>query len=98
MSDFKVYTNLPRMMSLPSMPATPAAGSGSFSKLLNDAIRQVEDVDRGSQSELQELPSSEPDLHSVMVALEKADVSFQVMVQVRDKIIAAYQEIMKLQV
>jgi flagellar hook-basal body complex protein FliE len=42
--------------------------------------------------------NDDTDLHSVMMALEKADVSFQMMMQVRNKIVAAYQEIMKTQV
>jgi len=95
MSDFKVYSNLPRMMPSPAMPATPAAGPASFSKLLNEAVQQVNDVEKGSQGELQKFLGNESDLHSVMIALEKADLSFQVMMQVRNKIVAAYQEIMK---
>jgi flagellar hook-basal body complex protein FliE len=98
MSDFKVYSNLPRMMPSPSMPAAPAAGPASFGKLLNEAVQQVNDVEKGSQGELQKFLSNESDLHSVMIALEKADLSFQVMMQVRNKIVAAYQEIMKSQV
>jgi flagellar hook-basal body complex protein FliE len=42
--------------------------------------------------------SEETDIHTVMMALEKADISFQVMMQVRNKIVSAYQEIMKTQV
>jgi flagellar hook-basal body complex protein FliE len=98
MSDFKVYNNLPRMMPLPPMPATPAAGGDSFSKLLKEALQQVDGIDKGSQGELPKFLSNESDLHSGMIALEKVDLSFQVMVQMRNKIVAAYQEIMNLQV
>jgi flagellar hook-basal body complex protein FliE len=37
------------------------------------------------------------DLNSVMIAVEKADVSFQLMMQVRNKIVSAYQDIEKMQ-
>ena len=37
------------------------------------------------------------DLHRAMIAVEKADLSFQLMMQVRNKIVAAYQEISRLQ-
>jgi flagellar hook-basal body complex protein FliE len=37
------------------------------------------------------------DIHNVMIAVEKADVTFQLMMQVRNKIVNAYQEISKLQ-
>lgn len=97
MSDFKVYSDLPRMMPTPTLPNAPAPGA-SFGNLLNEAIQQVTDVEKSSQGELQKFLSNESDLHSVMISLEKADLSFQTMMQVRNKIVSAYQEIMKAQV
>jgi flagellar hook-basal body complex protein FliE len=98
MSDFKVYSDLPRMMPSPSAAKTGAAPASSFGNLLNEAIEQVNDVEKSSQDELQKFLSNESDLHSVMIALEKADLSFQTMMQVRNKFVQAYQEIMKAQV
>ncbi len=97
MGDFKVYSDLARVMPAPSGPK-PAAGSGQFGNLLKDAVQQLNDVDKSSQGELQKFLSNESDLHSVMISLEKADLSFQMMMQVRNKIVAAYQELMKSQV
>ena len=85
------------MMPAPSAPKTKTPG-GSFGNLLTEAIQQVNDVEKGSQGELQKYLNNESDLHSVMIALEKADLSFQTMMQVRNKIVQAYQEIMKSQV
>jgi flagellar hook-basal body complex protein FliE len=102
MSDFTIYNNIPRIMPPPSLAkpdAAPKPDAGdSFSGLLKDAITQVSDLEKGSQGELQKFLNNESDLHSVMIALEKADLSFQVMMQVRNKIVAAYQEIMRSQV
>jgi flagellar hook-basal body complex protein FliE len=101
MSDFTIYSNIPRIMPAPAGVKTDAAkadAGDSFSGLLKDAITQVSDLEKGSQGELQKFMSNESDLHSVMIALEKADLSFQVMMQVRNKIVAAYQEIMRTQV
>jgi len=101
MSDFTIYNNIPRIMPAPSATKPPAAkpdAGDSFSGLLKDAITQVSDLEKGSQGELQKFMNNESDLHSVMIALEKADLSFQVMMQVRNKIVAAYQEIMRTQV
>jgi flagellar hook-basal body complex protein FliE len=97
MSDYRVYNDLPRMLPSPSMPKSQPAGT-SFGKLLNEAIQQVNDVEKTSQGELQKYLGNEADLHSVMIALEKADLSFQLMMQVRNKIVQAYQEIMRSQV
>ena len=41
---------------------------------------------------------SNVDLHDVMISLQKANVSFQSMIQVRNKLVTAYQEIMNMQV
>jgi flagellar hook-basal body complex protein FliE len=102
MSDFTVYNNIPRVMPAPAAPKTTGtsapSGTSSFGNLLNEAIQQVNDVEKGSQGELQKFLSNESDLHSVMISLEKADLSFQTMMQVRNKIVSAYQEIMKAQV
>ena len=38
------------------------------------------------------------DVHNTMIAVEKADLSFQLMMQIRNKIVNAYEEIMKIQV
>jgi flagellar hook-basal body complex protein FliE len=97
MADFKVYSDLPRMMPSPAAPKQQADGT-SFGKLLTEAIQQVNDVEKTSQSELQKYLGNEADLHSVMIALEKADLSFQLMMQVRNKIVQAYQEVMRSQV
>ena len=96
MSDFKLYNDIQKMMPLPAAPK-PQTGGG-FGNVLSDAIQQVTDLEKGSQGELQKFLSNESDLHSVMIALEKADLSFQVMMQVRNKIVQAYQEMMKTQV
>jgi flagellar hook-basal body complex protein FliE len=97
MNEFKVYNDIPRMM--PSPAANPqAGGTSSFGNLLSEAIQQVNDVEKSSQGELQKFLSNESDLHSVMISLEKADLSFQTMMQVRNKFVQAYQEIMKAQV
>jgi flagellar hook-basal body complex protein FliE len=95
MSDFKVYSDIPRVMPAPAAPKQAPAG---FGNLLKEAIQQVNDVEKTSEGELQKFLSNESDLHSVMISLEKADLSFQVMMQVRNKIVQAYQEMMKTQV
>jgi flagellar hook-basal body complex protein FliE len=96
MSDFKVYNDLPRIMPAPVAPKQQS--NAAFGKMLTEAIEQVNDVQQGTQDELQKFLSNESDLHAVMIALEKADLSFQTMMQVRNKFVQAYQEIMKSQV
>jgi flagellar hook-basal body complex protein FliE len=98
MADFKLYNDLPRIVPPAAPPQHSTSGGASFGKLLTEAIQQVNDVETASQGELQKYLSNESDLHSVMIALEKADLSFQMMMQVRNKIVQAYQEVMRAQV
>jgi flagellar hook-basal body complex protein FliE len=91
--------------SIPSLPsaATPATssspqGDGGFFSSLTNAIEQVEQVHTDAQQQISDLlQGNRQDVHNVMIAVEKADVAFQLMMQVRSKIVNAYQEISRLQ-
>lgn len=71
----------------------------SFSDTLNEAISNVNELQKESDQKIQELATGKTDdVASVMITAEKADIALRTMVQVRNKIIDAYQEIMKMQV
>ena len=73
--------------------------SGSFANSLNDAITKVNDMQVHSNEMIEKLSTGETkNIPEVMVATEKADIALKLMVQVRNKMIDAYQEIMKMQV
>lgn len=81
----------------------PATGSTrnvtSFGEVLENAIQQVSDAQQEAGTQAKQLMAGNShDIHSTMVAIQKADVSFQMMMQVRNKIVSAYQEIMRTQV
>jgi flagellar hook-basal body complex protein FliE len=74
------------------------AAGGSFSSILQDAVSGVNQLHDAAASQVGNLLSGGGgDLNQVMVAVEKADVSFQLMMQVRNKIVTAYQDIEKMQ-
>jgi flagellar hook-basal body complex protein FliE len=74
------------------------SGSG-FGDVLKDAISTVNQLQKQSDTEVQKLMTGESeDLHNTIIAMQKADLSFQMMMQVRNKIVQAYQEIMRTQV
>ncbi len=71
----------------------------SFGDMLKNAISTVNELQQQSDQEIQKLMTGETkDLHTTMIAVQKADLSFQMMMQVRNKIVQAYQEIMRMQV
>jgi flagellar hook-basal body complex protein FliE len=74
-------------------------GGSAFGEVLKDAISTVNELQKQSDQEIQKLMTGESqDLHNTVIAMQKADLSFQMMMQVRNKIVQAYQEIMRMQV
>jgi flagellar hook-basal body complex protein FliE len=81
-------------------PAAPEKkGAANFSDILKDSIQKVGELEKQANGEVEKLAKMETqDIHNTMIAIEKADLSFQLMMQVRNKIINAYEEIMRMQV
>jgi len=85
---------------LPTSPTLPSSSEteGGFGETLNNAISQVNELKDSSDQKVAELVQGDrQDVHNVMIAVEKADIAFQLMMQVRNKIVNAYQEVSKLQ-
>ena len=83
---------------LDSTAASKEAGP-SFADTLKEAVQNVNQLHVEADRKAQELATGKTDdIAGVMIAAEKADVALRAMVQVRNKIIDAYQEIMKMQV
>ncbi|HEY66046.1 MAG TPA: flagellar hook-basal body complex protein FliE [Caldilineae bacterium] len=76
-----------------------AVGGASFGELVRDALEQLNRLQQEADDAATRLALGEPvDLHDVMIAVQKADLGFQLALQVRNKLIEAYQEIMRMQV
>ena len=81
-------------------PAASETPEVDFSSVLKTTLEQVNQVQQTSQ-ELQkrfELGEEGVNIQDVMVTMQKASLSFQTMVQARNKLVSAYQEIMNTQV
>ncbi len=81
-------------------PVSGEAGAGGtdFSSVLKSAINQVSSVQNDAGSQVNTLMAGgSGDMSKVMISVEKADVAFQLMMQVRNKIVSAYQDIEKMQ-
>ncbi|MFN3454265.1 MAG: flagellar hook-basal body complex protein FliE [Pseudobdellovibrio sp.] len=82
----------------PKIEGTQETGQ-SFAATLKDAIGEVNELQKTADVKAQELATGRTDdIAGVMLAAEKADIALRTMVQVRNKIIDAYQEIMRMQV
>jgi flagellar hook-basal body complex protein FliE len=86
------------------MPPSPALDSGedggglNFGDVLQNAVSGVDSLNNTAGAQISNLlQGGSGDMTSVMIAVEKADASFQLMMQVRNKIVNAYQDIEKMQ-
>jgi flagellar hook-basal body complex protein FliE len=71
----------------------------SFEQTLSQAIGKVNELQKEADVKAEHLATGKTDnIADVMIATEKADIALKLMMQVRNKIIDAYQEIMKMQV
>jgi flagellar hook-basal body complex protein FliE len=81
-----------------TQPARSTATPGKFADTLENAMQQAESSQIEAQNKIAELLNGQGlDVHSAIIAVEKADLSFQLMMQVRNKIVAAYQEVSRMQ-
>lgn len=73
--------------------------SESFMSTLNQAIEKVNQLQQSANRKAEQFAVGQTDnIADVMIAMEKADIALRLMMQVRNKIIEGYQEIMKMQV
>ncbi len=86
----------------PSGPGPSGTGGGSgeesFLGVLKDSIEKVNALQSDADRAIQDFTTGQDGvtLHQTMVAMAQADVSFQLMMQVRDRIVRAYQEMMNM--
>jgi flagellar hook-basal body complex protein FliE len=80
--------------------AQPAAPGADFAGLLKTTLDQVNAAQQQATDLTQAFERGAPDvkLEDVMMSLQKANLSFQTLVQVRNKMVSAYQEIINMQV
>ena len=99
MSTIKSVELINNIKPLSSPKAAEDAPKSDFHSHLKNAISEVNDLQQQADRAIQQLVGEgKGDLQDTMIALEKADVSFRLMMQIRNKVLDAYQEIMRMQV
>jgi len=105
MSDINVNQVLAQMRTMsieasskPIKAEQTATGGSDFAAMLKDSIDSVNDTQQTSASLSKSFELGEPDvsLAEVMIASQKASVSFQAMLQVRNKLVDAYKDVMNM--
>ncbi|MBV8071034.1 MAG: flagellar hook-basal body complex protein FliE [Acidobacteriaceae bacterium] len=83
----------------PVETADKTSGAGAFQSVLQSAIQRVESSSAAAESQIQDfLSGSSQDLHTAILATQSAQLNLDEFLQVRNKVVSAYEEIMKMQV
>jgi flagellar hook-basal body complex protein FliE len=90
---------MPAVAQAPKTAGAGAAVKAEFGSYLKDALGEANQLQQVADKAIQQLVAEgKGDLQDTMVAMEKADISFRFMMQVRNKVLEAYQEIIRMQV
>lgn len=101
MSDLFInQTNpLQQLSELQKQAQTNDVEDSKFGNVLNQAMEEIDHLQNESHQEIEKVLGGDiTDVHSAMIAMQKADLSFQMMMQIRNKLVEAYHEIMRMQV
>jgi flagellar hook-basal body complex protein FliE len=101
MEDFTLRAHLGALRAPGPGAGLPARGAqgDSFADALSRAIGEVNDLQKEADRKAEDLATGrDADIHGTMIALERGDIAFRVMAQVRNKLLEAYQEVMRMQV
>ncbi len=100
MNEITLPTNLDSISnSAGSAKQTTAPQSNSFGGLLKQSLSDVNELQKEADQAVKALATGQQqDIHNTMIAMEKAGVAFNLLMQIRNKVIAAYETVMRMQV
>jgi flagellar hook-basal body complex protein FliE len=99
MNAINPLTSLPTPLAPPGLSAAGTSGSKSFTNVLLDSLKQVNSMQQEANKAVEGLMTGgNVNPAEVLTAVQKADVAFRMMMQVRNKVVQAYQEIKDIQI
>ena len=95
------YANIARLAADPAAALAGAAGGTnkgdtSFTSVLKDAMASIQETGKKSDNQAQAMANGKSNMVDVVTAVAETEVAIDAVVAVRDKVIAAYEEIMKM--
>lgn len=88
----------PAIVPTPAVSSSQAASPTGFSDTLEKVLGAVEDSNGQANQAVSKMLDGSGDVHEAMIAMQKADTMFQLTVQIRNKIVQAYQDVMRMPV
>lgn len=78
---------------------SPESGKGSFADMIADAVNSVDEAQKTADQNVQDVVTGKSDnIHEVMISMQKAQLSFQMMTEMRNKVVQTYQELSRMQI
>lgn len=85
--------------SIQTQPSTPYEAQQSFASVLKESIEKVNESQAASDNLTTKLANGEDvELHDVMIASQKASITLSATLEVRNKVVEAYQEVMRMNI
>jgi len=99
MNKIQLTSYVDKISDLPRNEKTEKYNQKEFYGMLKNVMGEVNRLQKEADTAVEEISyGKEKDIHQTMIALEKAEISFQLMMQLRNKIVAAYEEVMRMQI
>ena len=90
----QISTDEPTML-----PSPGGAGKPGFGNALQEAFDKVDEAQKVADAQIESFVAGEQEnVHEVMIAMNEAKLSFQLMTEVRNRLLETYQELMRMQV
>jgi flagellar hook-basal body complex protein FliE len=94
------YSNAARLINEAAQQPAPAGGGkaqgGDFAALLAESVQGIVDTGRVSDAKAMDLVNGKGDIVDVVTAISQTEIAIETMVSVRDRVISAYEEIMRM--
>lgn len=97
MSAISSISGIPLSGAVTSVAGPSAPAGDGFGSLLKNAVQATDASQQNAAQAVDQFLHGNGDLHNVALATERAELSFDLAMQVRNKVVSAYQEIMKMQ-
>lgn len=105
MKDITISSNLKALQGLAqpdkakNLLAGKEEGGPTFAETLTESLRKVNDLQKEADVAIEDFVAGKTgNIHDTMISVSKADIAFKLTMQVRNKIVEAYQEVMRMQV
>jgi flagellar hook-basal body complex protein FliE len=82
-----------------ALKATDEDSSESFGRILKNSINEVNKLQNQADKSIERLATGEEkDIHNTMITIQKAQISFELMTQIQNRLLSAYDELRRIQI